>query len=275
MTSLAVALAIDSRGPTALYIIADSRLTLNSGGSPTWDASQKTFASSRTPDIFGFVGDALFPPMILRQFLDQINCGLVFQHDMSADDRHAALTAMLQRTFENRTRVPVGDFSIFHGARVGELMESNFRLWETRYSAKARKWCDEERDLNLDHSYLVHIDGTGGGYIRKRGQEWLSTDAEGTSRAAMWSFCNALHEGHDRHSGGPPQLVGIWRKGLAQTFGFWWRGFPYLSGAQVPADADFTKVNWFNHRFERCDGRTGKRLEDAQKHLKPKPKPKA
>jgi hypothetical protein len=103
----------------------------------------------------------------------------------------------------------------------------------------------------------------------KRSLEWLDTDVEGTSRAAIWSFCNALHEGKDVSSGGPPQLVGIWRKGVAQSFGFWWKRHPYLSGAEVPKNANFGRVNRFNHRFERVNGRTGKRLEDAQKHKNP------
>lgn len=269
MTSLAVALAVDSRGPTGIYIITDSRLTWDASAARRWDAGQKTFASIRTPDIFGFCGDAFFPPMILRQFLDQINYGLIFAEGMNADERHSTLMAALKRAFDQRTRAPVRTFSIFHGARDGELMKSRFRLWETRYRVDLKNWSDHEQDLNTDHSYFVHVDGTGKDYIMKRGLEWLDTDARGTSRAAIWSFCNVLHEGKDAFSGGPPQLVGIWRKGLAQTFGFWWRGQPYLSGAPVQKDSDFTRLNWFNHRFERCDGRTGKRLEDAQKHLNP------
>jgi hypothetical protein len=98
MTSLAVALAVDSRGPTAIYLITDSRLTWNATASQRWDGGQKTFASARTPDIFGFCGDAFFPPMILRQFLDQVNSSLIFPDDMNADERHSALTSMLKRS---------------------------------------------------------------------------------------------------------------------------------------------------------------------------------
>lgn len=270
MTSLAAALAVNSRGPTGIYIITDSRLTWDAAAAQRGDAAQKTFSSSRTPDIFGFCGDAFFPPMMLRQFLDQINCGLLFADAMSAADRHMVLISMLKQSFAQRTRAPVRAFSIFHGARDGEFMKSRFRLWETRYRVDSKNWSDQEWGVNTEHSYFVHIDGTGKDYVMKRGLDWLDTDAEGTSRAAIWSFCNALHEGKDACSGGPPQLVGIWRKGLAQTFGFWWRGRPYLSGAQVSEGADFGRVNWFNHRFERCDGRTGKKLDDAQKHLTPR-----
>jgi hypothetical protein len=270
MTSLAVALAVDSRGPTGLYIITDSRLTWEAGGSRRWDAGQKTFASVRSPDIFGFCGDALFPPAILRQLLDLVNCGLIFADGMDTEHRHALVATTLRQALEQQTRAPMSTFSILHGARDGELMRSRFRLWETRYRIDTGTWSDEERDLISDHSYLVHVDGTGAGYVRKRGQEWLNTTAQGTSRAAIWSFCNALHEGLDPCSGGPPQLVGIWRKGPARIFGIWWRGRPYLSGMEVPSGSDVGKVDWFNHRFERCDGITGKRLADAKRHTNPK-----
>lgn len=58
MTSLGVALAIDARGPSAMYIITDSRISWPNGGH--WDAGQKTFVSACSPDIFGFCGDAFF-----------------------------------------------------------------------------------------------------------------------------------------------------------------------------------------------------------------------
>jgi hypothetical protein len=268
MTSLAITLSVDSRGPTAIYIMTDSRLTWERT-SQCWDFAQKTFASSRTPDVFGFWGEALFPPMILRQILDQINCGLIFSDNMNAAQRHEILSDGLRSFLSQRGRAPVHSFSIFHGAREGEHMKSRFRLWETRYNADSSNWSDRERDLNTDHSYFAHVDGSGRDHVVKRSLEWIGTDAQGTSRSAIWSFCNALNEGKDVSSGGPPQLVGIWRKGPAQSFGFWWKGHPYLSGAEVPKNSEFGRVNWFNHRFERVDGRTGKRIVGAQKHRNP------
>jgi hypothetical protein len=268
MTSLAVTLAVDSRGPTAIYIITDSRLTWE-GTSQRWDFAQKTFASNRTPDVFGFLGEALFPPMILRQILDQISCGLIFSDDMNAAGRHEILFDGLRWFLSQRARSQVYSFSIFHGSRDGELMESRFRLWETSYNAVSSNWSDQERDIKTDRSYFAHVDGSGRDHVVKRSLEWTETDAQGTSRAAIWSFCNALNEGKDASSGGPPQLVGIWRKGPAQSFGFWWKGHPYLSGAKVPKNSEFGCVNWFNHRFERVDGGTGKRIVGAQKHRNP------
>lgn len=270
MTSLGVALAVDTRGPTALYIVTDSRISWSTG--QHWDAGQKTFASSVSPDIFGFCGDAFFPPSIIHQIIDQANCGILFPKEANSETRHQLFFRILRQSIDRQHNTPVTSFSVFHGARDSELMKSRFRLWEIRASFDSRKvvtWTDEERDLNSDHSYFAHLDGSGRNYVRKRGSEWVGSDMEGTSRAAIWSFCNTLHEGVDVFSGGPPQLVGIWRKGLAKHFGFWWKGRPYLSGAEVPTGGPVTSVDWFNHRFERCDGITGRRKSDAARHVKP------
>jgi hypothetical protein len=273
MTSLAVALAVDSRGPNALYIVTDSRITFLSGGGGVWNIGQKTFASTRSPDIFGFVGDSIFPPAVLRQLLDQVNCGLLYDEAVDAQQRHSILLRTFRRAINQRSgTVPISDFAVFHGARDGQLMKSNFRLWETRYFAQSKTWKDYERKLLTDRSYFAHIDGSGANYVINRGKEWISTDAEGTSRAAIWSFCNALREGGDRYSGGAPQLVGIWRVGTAQVFGFRWNGKPYVAGAEVSKSfaVNFENIRWFNHRFQRCDGVTGKRLKSAARHSKPK-----
>ena len=130
MTSLAVALAVDQRGPAALYIITDSRFSWGPGAH--WDAGQKTFASIRTPDIFGFCGDAFFPPAIIHQVIELINRGVLCADGMPADERHALALAILKHAVDRQQRAPISSFSIFHGSRDGELMKSKFRLWETR-----------------------------------------------------------------------------------------------------------------------------------------------
>ena len=273
MTSLGVALAVDARGPCAMYIITDSRISWSNGGH--WDAGQKTFVSARSPDMFGFCGDAFFPPAIIHQIIGQVDCGVLFFEGTDSDGRHRLFVQILQQAIEQQSGTPIDSFSIFHGARDAEFMQSRFRLWETcalvNKKANIILWTDEEKDLIEDHSYFAHLDGTGANYVKKRGREWIHTDAEGTSRAAIWSFCNTLHQGLDAYSGGAPQLVGIWRKGLARNFGFWWKRKPYLSGSEVPTGGPVNNVDWFNHRFERCDGLTGERRSGSARHAKARP----
>jgi hypothetical protein len=64
VTSLAAWPGIDSRGLSTLYIVADSRISWP-GSSDLWEFGAKVFASSHTPDIFGFYGDVLVPSMVL------------------------------------------------------------------------------------------------------------------------------------------------------------------------------------------------------------------
>jgi hypothetical protein len=272
MTSLAVSLSVDARGPSALYVVTDSRITWKTSET-RWDAGQKAFASHRTPDIFGFCGDAYFPPAILHQILEQINSGLLFSVNDNAADRHRIVREVLRDAVSNRVAAPLGPFTIYHGAREGELMQSFFKLWKTDYSAATDKWYDQEHNLDETRSYLARIDGSGQNAIERSGQDWLNTDAGGTSRSAVWSFCDALASGRDPFSGGAPQLVGIWRKGPAQNFGVIWQGRRYLAGLEVPAGPTLNNLQWFNELFERCDGETGMRLEGAQPHRKPTPAP--
>jgi hypothetical protein len=267
MTSVAVALAVDSRGPCALYIISDSRITW---GSPTkrWDSGQKTFASSSTPDVFGFCGDAFFPPTVLGQVLDLTRSGVLFPIDADAEARHRAFVQLFQQSLQTGSDAPIKGFSFFHGTRDGDGMSGRFRLWQTKYNAA--RWADMEHDLTKERSYLVIVDGSGRHAVEQRGTEWLGTGVEGTSRAAIWSFCDALRSQKDPFSGGAPQLVGIWRIGNARRYGFIWNGKKFVSGLELPNVAEWDCVDWFNDLFERCDGQTGERLPDAQRHAKPK-----
>lgn len=270
MTSLAVSLSVDSRGPCALYIVTDSRITWQSPPSH-WDSGQKTFASRRFPDVFGFCGDAYFPPMILGQAIEQLDAGLICAADADAITRQSAIAQALGRVMKEVAGIPPvqPSFVIYHGARDGVGMRAAFRLWQMRYSQEDRKWITIDCAIATDHSYLVHLDGSGRKIISDREVEWKRSSAAGTSRSAIWAFCEALRSGKDRFSGGPPQLVGLWRIGAARNFGFLWNGKKYYSGMEVVGNDKEGAVQWFNHLFERADPYTGRRFKSAQRHVKP------
>jgi len=267
MTTLAVSLSVDSRGPCGLYILTDSRISW--GPDHRWDGGQKAFASRRFPDVFGYFGDAYFPPMMLRQVLEQLDSGLVCCDDVDAADRH---TAILQALRLAMTRIsghpPTSDFTVFHGARTGSKMSSRFCLWESCYSAVTRQWTDVERNILQDSSYLILTDGTGSVYVNSSKEEWEGTAAAGTSRSTVWAFFDAIKSKLDRLTGAHPQIVGIWRIGTARNFGIHWNGVPYLAGLRVVGDMSSEQVRWFDGDFEPCD-HLGKRLKPEKAHLKP------
>jgi hypothetical protein len=269
MTSLAVALSVDARGPCALYIITDSRISWQTAAN-RWDGGQKAFASRRFADVFGYCGDAYFPPMMLRQVIEQLDAGLICMDEANVADRQAAISDALAMAMEKVVGAPPSlPFTIYHGAREDTGLRSRFRLSRLRYTGGQGKWQTEEHAIATDNSYLVKLDGSGMNIISSREAEWRKSSVAGTSRSAIWAFCEALRSGTDPFSGGPPQLVGLWRIGSGKNFGFLWNGKPYLAGMEVVGNVTSESVQWFNELFERSDASTGRRLKDAQKHAKP------
>lgn len=264
MTSLAVALASDSRGPSGLYLITDSRITWGTS-SEKWDAGQKTFVSPNSPDIFGYCGDAYFIPMIMGQILNSSFSETLGLSERSASDRHTIFLNLVKSSIEKVSTSTISDLVFFHGAREDEFMDSTFHLWESTYVAKEKTWKDSK--IYLDHkSYLVTLGGSGQKNIEEFQKQTKNTSEGSTSRAAIQAFCGSLEHGGDSFSGGAPQLVGLWRKGNARQFGFWWNNKRYIGGMEFPDSADHTTVSWFNKLFERCNGLDGNILPGAQPH---------
>ncbi len=112
-----------------------------------------------------------------------------------------------------------------------------------------------ENALNIpEDSALVLAIGSGGNSVKEYNRRWC--DALGrTSRSVFGSFCESLAAKTDAKSGGAPQLVGLYRKGLARYFGVIYEGQKYLLGVSVESDSACENVEWRNSLFERCDCR--------------------
>lgn len=268
MTSLAISLAVDSRGPCALYLLTDSRITWGRSAD-RWDAGQKTFCSKRFPDVFGYCGDAYFPPMIVRQITEQLDAGLLCGEGVDAQARHDAfLVAMKTAISRVGGRPPRLNFTIYHGARDRDKMDSQFLLWETQYLYESDRWIDVQKDLNQSHSYIVQVDGTGATSILAQNEKWQLTSAAQTSRSGIWAFFDSLRSNADKFSGGPPQIVGIWRISAGRPFGVVWNHWPHLAGLRATGDLSNPTVRWFDDSFEPCDAQ-GRRLKPDKAHLRP------
>jgi hypothetical protein len=264
MTSLAAAIARDSRGPTSLYLLTDSRITWVKS-TERWDAGRKTFVSPGSADVFGYCGDAYFMPMALNQVLNLIACGVMDLTAATAEERHTTMLDQLKNTLGRISTKHVLDMTLFHGAREGEGMKCTFRLWRSVYKPKLKRWYDEELSIE-DRSYLASVDGTGKPTVEKFEVRTSETAASGTSRAAINAFCRSLESGADPFSGGPPQLVGLWRIGIARQFGFCWKRSFYIAGMEYPLTVGREKIAWFNELFEHCDPLTGRRREGSPSH---------
>ena len=92
---------------------------------------------------------------------------------------------------------------------------------------------------------------------------------ERTSRSVFSSFCDALDSGGDKHSGGAPQMIGLYRQKAGRSFGIIYNDKRYFEGLPVSDTGQADGIEWRNRRFEICDGATMQRRKEAQ----PQPRP--
>ena len=265
MTTIASELSVDARGPCALYIVSDSRITWKKH-EHRWDSGQKTFASSSSPDIFGYCGSAFFPTQILNQATRQIEAGILFDRNANARERHGRWFTTVKRSLENSQDALIEDFTLLHGARDGDGMKCEFLLWKSTWSASEKKWNDSKVSLSSKNSQFLTISGTGRESLTSRISSLSQEEEATTSRHAFQTLFSSIDAGNDKFSGGAPQLVGLYRVKPAQHFGIIWKNKRYYCGMELVAGSNYQNIEWRNEKFERADGKSKFRLKDAQAH---------
>jgi hypothetical protein len=264
MTSLVAWIGVDSHGPGSAYFASDSRLTWPDG--TAWDCGRKLFACQRYPHILGYCGDVLFPSQTLSQIAEMIDAGLLFGHADNADTCADRVVAVMSRAFHSYPVAARRAFEVLYCMREGDSVPSKFHLRSITFDAFGGP-----RISSIDvpsHSDVIAVRGSGAPAIRAKLNAWRNSDVGGTSRAAFSAFCDSLHSAGDPFSGGPPQLVGLWRRGAGKAFGIVWQQRPYLYGTAVESPS-LGSIRWYNELFEICDPRTLSRMDGAQ----PQPRP--
>lgn len=229
MTSLIAWVGIDSRGETSAYLASDSRVSW--GDSASWDTGGKLFASSNSPEIFGYCGDVTFPSQILPHVIEQIDRNLIF---LKEDAIGIKINAIFNSIKENFSNYPVQlnkGFIILHFSRENCEMETKFHLAKISWSPNSG-WKLEKIDLPKQ-SGLVNYIGSGSDSIYQWYRRWQNTELKGTSRSVFSAFCDSITSGEDPYTGGAPQLVGTYRKGHARRFGIIHDGKRYINGTQI------------------------------------------
>jgi hypothetical protein len=115
--------SVDARGPSALYIASDSRISwITATGHPTgrWDIGRKLFAPRISADAFGFSGDVLFPSILLGQICSLIDASVLFSASDGPLQRAEIIKALLVRGLDAYPEQQRRDFSVFYGTRTGE-----------------------------------------------------------------------------------------------------------------------------------------------------------
>ena len=264
LTTLAAWISVDSRRPSACYLVSDSKITWPTGAQ--WDAAQKLFVAEKSPDIFGYCGDVQFPTLALRQVVEQADRGLLFAEGASSSIRQMAISDALSAASAAYPAHGDKASTIVHFSRDGEGRDARFRLWRIDWS-KTNPLSSVELALPTESVLVVSL-GTGSRALVERNNDWRRVQGR-TARGIFSSFCDALSGGTDPHSGGAPQLVGLYPRWNGLTFGIVFDGRRFMAGTEVQAIANVHPFEWRNDLFERVDPLSLARLQDAQ----PQPKP--
>ncbi|HEY2392844.1 MAG TPA: hypothetical protein VGK22_16835 [Candidatus Angelobacter sp.] len=265
MTSLLAWVGIDSRGPASAYFASDSRITWPGGG--VWDYGRKLFACRRYPQIFGYCGDVLFPVQTIGQIIEMIDADLIANQGDSIETWVDRVVSLIGVALKNYPSTAKQAFDLLYCVRDGESLLAKFHFLQLTFKLVGAPVIT--RIPVPAQSGPVAILGSGTSAIKAQNQRWSTSDVGGTSRAVFSAFCDSLKSGDDLWSGGPPQLVGIWRESSPKTFGMIWNNRRYFYGTEVPKTEKLDNLRWYNELFEICDPFTLTRKESAQ----PQPRP--
>lgn len=260
MTSIVVWAGVDTHGPSSLYIASDSRISWRKDD--FWDQGRKVFSSASYPHIFGYWGDVIFPALAIPTIIDRIDRGILNSRDGTWQTEIQQAVRLLWSNYPKNQR---RDFGIVHCFRAGEGTGCVFSVTIVAYERISDTWVDRKIPMP-DSSAVLRIAGSGAPKIRQALALWQSSRAANTSRAIFSAFCESVAGRGDPLTGGPPQLAGLYRIGPGRLFGVIYNNQRYFAGATLMGCENPDLIEWRNRLFERMNGRTKKRILNAQRH---------
>ncbi|MGD9126789.1 MAG: hypothetical protein PVH19_05360 [Planctomycetia bacterium] len=265
MTLLVSWIGVDTHGTTSAYIAADSRISWNNLAK--FDHGRKVFALQHSPDILGYCGDVLFPTMVLSQVTEMANQGLLFPLKASCKERFELIKEKLVQQFHKYPSMVKGIVAdvlkVIHISRnLDDNLKFECRLIEW---SRSKGWSGKEISMP-SHSDILFVLGSGAKEFNANFDRYNKGPDRRTSRNVFHCFCDTLFNIKDISCGGAPQLVGIYRKpnSPAINFGIIKDKIRYFLGAQIDNNVDLNYIEWRNDLFEICDGRSMKKLKEAQ-----------
>jgi hypothetical protein len=263
MTSLLAWLAVDQRGPTALYFASDSRRSWSD--TVHRDDCTKLFACKMSADIFAMVGDDITcPEQNLPLLCQEIDSGSIPPGQAtSAHGRSEWAFNYMQRV----TPPSSGNFSVLHGSRNGFSRGASFVVNLYRFSS-LDGWSQTELSADMAESGHVSMDGTGRLELRRNVGAWEAA-AGRVSRAYYSAFIDTLAKEADPRSGGAPQLLVLPNVGGPRHLGVRSRLGAFYRGRLITAAEPPPSVEWRNDEFERVDA-AGARLQGSQRQPRPR-----
>lgn len=270
MTLLASWVGIDTHGPSSAYIVSDSRISWDN--SRKFDFGKKVFASGLFPEIFGYAGDVLFPSIILSQILEMMDSNLLFDRSASCAMKNRIIFEKIMYSFSKYPDV-CGDnpIQILHISR--DTVVNGYPAFH-QYMLSWNKidgWRQSERPFPAQSGILAVL-GSGKSEFEDNYKNRYQLGANrSTSRNVFHCFIDSLSNITDSRCGGPPQLVGVYRKPFTagKKFGVIYGEKRYFLGAEIPLDSIYGEIEWRNENFELCDGMSKKRIDGSERQPNP------
>lgn len=272
MTTLISWLGVDQRGPTSIYLASDSRISW--GAVDQWNYGGKLFVAQSSPEAFGFCGDVLFPLLVLGPLCQRIDASKMLSTCSSFHEKLERVRRSVEVSFRDYPTSQRRPFEIFYISRTGAGMKCEFHSGRI-FSSGSKVVHSEVMAFPSDpisglRSRLISEAGSGSGSIKSWDYRWQKTDIQNTSRSVFGAFCSSIKSGEDSLTGGAPQIVAIYRSGLARQLGVIWEGRRYFSGIELDDFLASEKLDWRNERFEICDPFTLNVRDGAQKQPVPR-----
>ena len=266
MTLLVAWAGFDSHGCTSAYIASDSRISFSNN--QKYDYGKKVFSCKKYPEIFGFVGDAIFPSYILQQIVEMIDDDLIINQNMSCVEKNKMIFDKISNGIKEYKNISsCSTIQIIHiTRRTREIKTENnkivypkFYIHELTYYPKTKKWDKKRKELSIINSYSVF--GSGKKEYLDKLKIYNEKENRNTSRIYYQCFCDVLENSSIKTIGGAPQLVGIERKpntgGI--NYGVIYKNKRFYSGIEVPKSSNFDRIKWRNEKFEIANGISKKR----------------
>lgn len=245
MTLIVGWLACDQNGPCSAYMASDSRIsnTVNA-----YDYSQKLFALRCTPDILGYCGETMFTSQCLSRLTSICDEGYLLRDDMAFSERSEIIFREIQKSYQEYS-LNNEKIKIYH---IGRELDKTFSACE--YIWNGNVWEKKVIPTNYEKSTKLFSDGSGSIEYEARFRYFAKGNNEDTSRNFFHCFCDILNDIKDRHTGGNPQLVGIYDgKYNGMYHGTIIDGKAYYKAIEINDAYSMSGIRWYNERFEICD----------------------
>jgi hypothetical protein len=268
MTAIQAWITKDNHGFASLYLASDSRVSLYYPRSKKFDVESdsgtKTFASESTPDIFAACG-TIGSEERLRRVVEALGKLLpTIRSTIGLKCSGSAYSLKVKAAiYSSKPAIDIPEgLIVFHGYRFGT---QNFGLVRFAFAKVNNSLDATVTTYRLSSSTgLIRWDGTGGQMVRETRKHYTRDDAYGFSRWLWQIFCASLKDPSDPRSGGPPQLVGLYRSGNGVRLGVFFEARASVAGKE-PNPEDASKMEFRDGLFQRVDIH-GNRLKGAQIH---------